>query len=58
MTIFDCRAFKEVIKLNEVIGVALIQYNLCPYKTKRQGHRQAERDEGPTGGHREMMIFI
>ena len=52
------RVFKEVIKLNEVIGVALIQYNLCPYKKKRQGHRQAQRDEGPTGGHREMMIIM
>ena len=32
--------FKEVVKVNEVIGWTLIQYDWYPYKKRTLGHRE------------------
>lgn len=40
MTVFANRVFKQVIiKVNEVIGWTAIQYNWCPSKKRRLGHK-------------------
>ena len=46
--LFGNKVFKEVSKLNEAIGVALIQHYWCPYKRKnpeRQERRRKARDD-------------
>ena len=44
MTVFGDRAFRKVIKVKwGHIGGALIQYDWCPYKNRRLGHRHREK---------------
>jgi hypothetical protein len=40
LAVLEIGSLKRLLSYNEVFGVALIQYNRCPYKKKRLGHRQ------------------
>lgn len=44
MTVFGNRVLADAVSYDEVIKVALIQYDWCPYKKGRFGHRPAHRE--------------
>ena len=43
--LFGDRVFKEVILKMRSLGQALIQYDHCPYKKRKLGHRHVKRDD-------------
>lgn len=42
VTLFGDRAFMEAIKLNDIIGGLLIQYDHCPYRNRKSGLRDVQ----------------